>query len=164
MKISDLLKLSFDNLKRRKSRTILTVLGVVIGTCSIVMMVSIGVALDKSYHDMLGNMGDLTLIEVYNWNSTAQSDPMTDKVIDLYFDGNESKNDMTLKQWIDAGNIVKYIFDIERINYANCKIDKSKENKKLIVGERYALGYKSCDGIEIPRKVYEIHAVIEIFK
>ena len=52
MKISDLLKLSFDNLKRRKGRTFLTVLGVIIGTCSIVMMVSIGVALDKSYDDM----------------------------------------------------------------------------------------------------------------
>ncbi|MEG1781981.1 MAG: ABC transporter permease [Oscillospiraceae bacterium] len=49
MKISDLLRLSTDNLKRRKGRTFLTVLGVVIGTCSIVMMVSIGVALDKSY-------------------------------------------------------------------------------------------------------------------
>ena len=62
MKISDLLGLSFGNLKRRKGRTILTVLGVIIGTCSIIMMVSIGVALDKSFDDMMTGMGDLTMI------------------------------------------------------------------------------------------------------
>ena len=82
MKISDLLKLSFDNLKRRKGRTILTVLGVIIGTCSIVMMVSIGVALDKSFDDMMQGMGDLTLIEVYNWGGSSETDPLTDDVID----------------------------------------------------------------------------------
>ena len=81
MKISDLLGLSFNNLKRRKGRTFLTVLGVIIGTCSIVMMVSIGVALDKSYDDMLQNMGDLTLIEVYNWNGNSDTQPLTDEVI-----------------------------------------------------------------------------------
>ena len=36
MKISDLLKLSTDNLRRRKGRTALTVIGVVVGTCAIV--------------------------------------------------------------------------------------------------------------------------------
>ncbi len=84
MKISDLLKLSFDNLKRRKGRTILTVLGVIIGTCSIVMMVSIGVALDKSFDDMMQGMGDLTLIEVYNWGNSENR--MTDEVIDGFMD------------------------------------------------------------------------------
>ena len=85
MKISDLLRLSLDNLKRRKGRTFLTVLGVVIGTCSIVMMVSIGVALDKSYSDMMNNMGDLTLIEVYNWSGTGGDvDPITDKVVEEF--------------------------------------------------------------------------------
>ena len=81
MKISDLLRLSFDNLKRRKGRTILTVLGVVIGTCSIVMMVSIGVALDKSFDTMMGNMGDLTRIEIYNWGGGPDTEPLTRDVI-----------------------------------------------------------------------------------
>lgn len=84
MKISDLLRLSFDNLKRRKGRTILTVLGVIIGTCSIIMMVSIGVALDKSFDDMMTGMGDLTMIEVYNWSGNSDVDPITDEVIDSF--------------------------------------------------------------------------------
>ena len=85
MKISDLLTLSLNNLKRRKGRTILTVLGVFIGTCSIIMMLSIGVALNKSIDDMMQGMGDLTLIEVYNWGGSMDGgsvDPMTDEVID----------------------------------------------------------------------------------
>lgn len=81
MKISDLLKLSTDNLKRRKGRTILTILGVIIGTCSIIMMMSIGEAINKSNEDMINNMGDLTQITVYNWNSNQDQEPITDEVI-----------------------------------------------------------------------------------
>ncbi len=81
MRTSDLLKLSKDNLKRRKGRTILTVLGVIIGTCSIVMMVSIGVAINKSNEDMIKSMEDLTRIEVYNYRNEKEQAPITDDVI-----------------------------------------------------------------------------------
>ena len=47
----DLLRMSASNLKRRKLRTFLTVLGVVIGTASIVVMVSLGLGLQKSVYD-----------------------------------------------------------------------------------------------------------------
>ena len=43
MRFSDLLSMSVNNLRRRKLRTFLTVLGVVIGTASIVVMVSLGI-------------------------------------------------------------------------------------------------------------------------
>ena len=41
----DLLRMSINNLKRRKLRTFLTVLGVMIGTTSIVVMISLGLGL-----------------------------------------------------------------------------------------------------------------------
>ncbi|MBQ7816600.1 MAG: ABC transporter permease, partial [Oscillospiraceae bacterium] len=82
MRISDLIKLSTDNLKRRKGRTVLTVLGVIIGTCSIVMMMSIGEAIDNSTEDMMQGMGDLTQITVYNWRSEEEQDPLTESVIE----------------------------------------------------------------------------------
>ena len=44
MKISDLLRLSTDNLRRRKGRTALTVIGVVVGTFAIIVMISLGIA------------------------------------------------------------------------------------------------------------------------
>ena len=60
----DLLRLSLGNLWRRKVRTFLTVLGVVIGTSSIVVMVSLGLAMDAGFQEQIQNMGDLTVIEV----------------------------------------------------------------------------------------------------
>ena len=47
MKYFDLLRMSASNLLRRKLRTVLTVLGVIIGTASIVVMVSLGLGLRK---------------------------------------------------------------------------------------------------------------------
>ncbi|PAB57255.1 ABC transporter permease [Anaeromicrobium sediminis] len=60
----DLFKMAFNNLWRKKTRTFLTVLGVVIGTTSIVVMVSLGIAIDTEFKKSMGQMGDLTVIEV----------------------------------------------------------------------------------------------------
>lgn len=68
MKISDLAKLSTDNLRRRKGRTALTVIGVVVGTCAIVVMISLGIAMNKQTDEMLQSFGDLTQIEIMNYN------------------------------------------------------------------------------------------------
>ena len=64
MKISDLLAMCFRNLFRRKVRTILTVLGVVIGTCSIVVMMSLGVGLNRSFDEEMASYMDITAISV----------------------------------------------------------------------------------------------------
>ena len=45
MKLSDLLRMSWQSLLKRKFRTFLTVLGVVIGVISIVVMVSLGIGM-----------------------------------------------------------------------------------------------------------------------
>ena len=47
MKFLDLLRMSSGNLWKRKVRTVLTVLGVVIGVASIVVMVSLGLGLSR---------------------------------------------------------------------------------------------------------------------
>ena len=47
MRFFDLLTMSINNLRRRKLRTALTVLGVIIGTASIVVMVSLGIGLKE---------------------------------------------------------------------------------------------------------------------
>lgn len=72
MKISDMIKICLQNLLRRKSRTILTVLGVVVGCCAIVTMLSIGIGVQNSQQIMLEGMGDLTLIQVYEGGSNAK--------------------------------------------------------------------------------------------
>lgn len=65
MRIGDILRLCRQNLLRRKSRTILTVLGVIVGCCSIVMMVSIGQGINEQNERTLASMGDLSVITVY---------------------------------------------------------------------------------------------------
>lgn len=53
MKIKDRIDIAFRNLLRRKSRTILTILSVLIGTVSIIMMISLSLAMAKQQRDMV---------------------------------------------------------------------------------------------------------------
>ena len=64
MRKQDLFRLCLQNLLRKKSRTLLTILGVVIGGCSIVIMVSLGIGMKESQERLLAEMGDLTIITV----------------------------------------------------------------------------------------------------
>ena len=61
----DLFFMGVKNLWRRKTRTLLTVLGVVIGTTAIIVMLSLGFGLEKSRNAELEKIGGLTTIEVY---------------------------------------------------------------------------------------------------
>lgn len=65
MRFPDLLIMSINNLRRRKLRTVLTVLGVIIGTASIVVMVSLGIGLDQMFMEQLSSWGSLTTVTVY---------------------------------------------------------------------------------------------------
>lgn len=47
MKKSDIFAMALKNLKGRRSRTKLTIIGVVIGTCAIVIMISIGAGINN---------------------------------------------------------------------------------------------------------------------
>ncbi|OXN00815.1 ABC transporter permease [Bifidobacterium vansinderenii] len=65
MRFDDILRLCAQNMFRRKSRTILTVLGVIVGCCSIVLMISLGAGVSEQNRAMLKQMGDLNIITVY---------------------------------------------------------------------------------------------------
>ncbi|MBO4415612.1 MAG: ABC transporter permease [Lachnospiraceae bacterium] len=82
MRIIDLIKMGLRNLFRRKARTILTIVGVVIGTVSIVVMVSVGMGMNKSFEESVLENGSMTIINVSSnqwsenengeWTSTKQ--------------------------------------------------------------------------------------------
>lgn len=74
MRISDILSICVRNLTRRKLRTFLTALGVVIGVGLIIIAISIGIGLTMTYEEQLASWGDLTVIDVYNWNSKVTLD------------------------------------------------------------------------------------------
>ena len=76
MKFSDLLLMSISNLWKRKLRTVLTVLGVVIGITSIVVMVALGNGLKESMLENITSYSSITQIEVSSgrsWNASSSS-------------------------------------------------------------------------------------------
>ena len=66
MKFFDLLRMSISNLWKRKLRTVLTVLGVIIGITSIVVMIALGNGLKQSMLDNYSNYSSMTQIQIYS--------------------------------------------------------------------------------------------------
>ena len=65
MRCLDLFLMGVKNLWRRKTSTLLTVLGVIIGTTAIIVMLSLGFGMEKARNEELEKIGGLTTIEVY---------------------------------------------------------------------------------------------------
>ena len=65
MNKKDMIDMSLRSLWKRKLRTALTVLGVVIGTASIVVMISIGIGMNQGFAEQLASWGSLQVINVY---------------------------------------------------------------------------------------------------
>lgn len=74
MKKSDIFAMALKNLKGRRSRTKLTVIGVVIGTCAIVIMISIGAGINNMLTAEYKNSSSATRISIY-----ANTDPKADE-------------------------------------------------------------------------------------
>lgn len=82
MRIIELIRMGLKNLFRRKARTLLTIIGVMIGTISIVVMVSVGVGMNQSFEQSIMQNGSMTIIDVSansyeinddgSWSSTQQ--------------------------------------------------------------------------------------------
>ncbi len=68
MRFSDTVSIVVRNLKRSKTRTTLTSLGVLIGVAAIITLVSIGIAMQTSVTSQFESVGDLTIISVYPSN------------------------------------------------------------------------------------------------
>lgn len=74
MKFVDMLQICFQDLTNKKSRTLLTIIGVIAGTCAILVMSSIGIGMKENQDKMLSEMGDLKEIQVYNYNDSKRID------------------------------------------------------------------------------------------
>ena len=84
MRASDIAGMCLQNLKRRRARTVLTSLGVLVGTCSIVIMVSIGLGLSEQMSQTLAQMGDLSVIQVnspYAYSSSDDGIKLNDEAV-----------------------------------------------------------------------------------
>lgn len=64
MNFHDILLMGLKNLLRRKTRSILAITGVIIGTAAITVMISLGIGLREGFEKQIKNWGNLHMIEV----------------------------------------------------------------------------------------------------
>lgn len=145
----DLLSMGIKNLWRRKLRTFLTVLGVVIGATSIIVMLSLGFGMTKASQDQIASMGSLTTITINKGygggmmymdesssNSKKEEKVLDDKAIALF---KNMKNVTAVTPLLETSGILvigKYqnyveIRGIDPDSMAAFEYDKVKEGRIL---------------------------------
>ncbi len=120
MKTSDLFFMALKNLWRRKLRTALTIIGVIIGCTSIIVMVSFGFAQKKQLEDMTGSTSALQNISVTPTN---------------YFDassGEKPPKDGVINDEVIAK--IEKLSNVDSVLY-NKKLDPNNRGKKLAIGK-----------------------------
>ena len=75
------IKLSLSNLKKRKFRTWLTILGVMIGTLSLTIMITAGIGAKKTMLEQVEQMGSTRQITVTTNNETRKDRLLTDELV-----------------------------------------------------------------------------------
>lgn len=98
----DLIRMGLKNLFRRKMRTILTTLGIVIGTISIVVMVSLGLGMKQNVNDRMNKWGNMKIVQVRTENGGRYGGRMisSSSKSDDEEDANVKKKKLRLKMMI----------------------------------------------------------------
>ena len=135
MSLRDLISMAVRNLWKRRLRTFLTVLGVVIGTASIVVMVSIGIGMNESYTKQVSEWGSLQVINVMS--NSGNSDMFFMDTTDN--NSNKGKKDAV----IDAKAIQKF----KEIPGVIAATPIVTGNFNIICG-KYVSGYGDFKGID----------------
>ena len=129
----DLVLMAVRNLFKRKLRTILTILGVMIGASAIVVMVSLGIAINENHEQMVSQWGDIRMITIYS--------PQ-----EYYFGDSSNNNDLRLDE--AAVNSFK---SLDGVKMATGIIDM---NVRATAG-RYTSDWMSIRGID-PEAMLEL--------
>ena len=136
MRISDLIASCFRSLLRRKVRTLLTVIGVVIGTCAIVVTISLGEGMNRSQMEMISQWTDLTTIQVYrNWSGDNSNAAKLDDSAVSSFNGIEH---------VTASSPIMNLWDVVTISAGKYEYSGSLRAVNLKILEE--MGYELIDG------------------
>ncbi len=142
-----MVKMALRNLWKRKLRTFLTILGVIIGTASIVVMVSIGIGMNESFQKQVEEWGSLQVINVY----TVGNDR-------YYYDDSENTSNKNDKKAEEI--TVSTIEDFKKIPHVEAATPIMSDSISIIAGKYLtdvsirgidpasmeAMGYKAEEG------------------
>ncbi len=158
----DLISLCGRNLLRRRTRTLLAIMGVVVGTCAIVVMLSIGFGLSASFQEQIESYGNLHLVNVRTGGGGMGSNASGDKkpaVLD-----NKTISEIERIEGVDAASptiseyltlvIGKYIAQSEVIGIRPEVMQKFgydvEDGRLLQQGDKYAVVF----GNQVPTWFY----------
>ncbi len=127
----DVIRMTLKNLLRRKTRTMLTVMGVVIGTASIVIMISIGIGMNESFKAQISRMGSLNTINVRSPENGM-----------YYGYEEEPRGGQQKKRDLDEAAVA----DFSRISGVDAVIPFVETHGKIKVGKY--IGYVQLQGID----------------
>lgn len=147
MKFRDLLRLSTSNLFKRKLRTILTVLGVMIGVASIVTMVSLGLGLSRSLTEEMSTYGSLTSVTVQDASNMYFYDGSSDSEVDE----NKHLDDDAIAELSQLPNVERVVPMIE-----TSALLKSGAYEAYITLVGVPDGYLESENVELAKGTYPV--------
>ena len=119
MKLRDLLKLMLSNLNRMKGRVIMTAIGVVIGTSAILVLVSLGIGLQKQAVESIYRGGGLTEIRV-----RGEMEPPAETVASRNPADRLRLDDKTLEEFEEMPGVVSVIPLEHSVTYGEIEYGK----------------------------------------
>ena len=139
MKIYDMIIMCLRNLWRRKGRTMLTVIGVVIGSCAVIVMISLGLGMSAAMDNMLQSWGDLTAVTIYNGGGRGMM---------MMSDSSSSSSSEKPKLNDDA---LAMLGSIEHVSYMIPKMELDTSMVTIAAGrnDRYRLSWGQIVGVDL---------------
>lgn len=169
MSFYDLMTMSLENLWRRKLRTVLTVLGVLIGTTSIVAMLSLAFGMKQMIMDEYASMGSVTQIMISGGgggdmdSSSSQTDTstmLTETNMQMFQDMEHVKNvlpqlsfdgNMQSGRYSGYGNLIgvdQSILDSQELEKGDIPQKGSAGTLQVIAGNQILTGFGYVQGDE----------------
>lgn len=169
MSFYDLMTMSMGNMWRRKLRTVLTVLGVLIGTTSIVAMLSLAFGMKQMIMDEYASMGSVTQIMISGGgggdmdSSSSQTDTstmLTETNMQMFQDMEHVKNvlpqlsfdgNMQSGRYSGYGNLIgvdQSILDSQELEKGDIPQKGSAGTLQVIAGNQILTGFGYVQGDE----------------
>ena len=151
----DLILMSFRNLFKRKTRTFLTIFGVCIGSSSVVIMLSLGIAIKYTFTESIQSLEDVRVLEIYPLSrfgeqSNSNAGMLDDTAIEKFkklpnVSGASPIAESTL--YAKSGKLVSYLnvkgIDPEQVDIFNFKISEGELLPTNQVNDYYVIMFGS---------------------
>lgn len=144
MRISDIIEFSVKNLTRRKLRTFLTIAGIVLGTCSIVLTFAFSYTITTNIEEVMKSGADINQITILRRKYNPNKGENKKKDRELLQNQNQDQDDETL----DYGDeLVKKLSKINGVDFV-FPWSSSYDLLTFYVGDNYFCDYCTVVGID----------------